>query len=47
MAFISPFTSLIGDVCKHDNVYIASDVSVRADEGTPFILALMLVFKTV
>jgi carbonic anhydrase len=34
--FISPFTSVIGDVCIRDNVYIASNVSVRADEGTPF-----------
>ena len=35
-AFISPFSSVIGDVTIQDNVYVAPNVSVRADEGTPF-----------
>lgn len=35
-AFISPFSSVIGDVRIKDNVYIAPNVSIRADEGTPF-----------
>ena len=35
-AFLSPFSSVIGDVFIWDNVYIAPNVSVRADEGTPF-----------
>jgi len=35
-AFISPFSSVIGDVFISDHVYIAPNVSVRADEGTPF-----------
>lgn len=35
-AFISPFSSVIGDVFIRDNVYVASNVSIRADEGTPF-----------
>ena len=35
-AFISPFSSVIGDVVIKDNVFIASNVSIRADEGTPF-----------
>lgn len=35
-AFISPFSSVIGDVRIKDNVYVAPNVSIRADEGTPF-----------
>jgi carbonic anhydrase/acetyltransferase-like protein (isoleucine patch superfamily) len=35
-AFISQFSSVIGDVYIRDNVYIAPNVTVRADEGTPF-----------
>lgn len=35
-AFLSPFSSVIGDVFIRDNVYIAPNVTVRADEGTPF-----------
>ncbi|WP_019415057.1 hypothetical protein [Paenisporosarcina sp. TG20] len=35
-ALISPFSSVIGDVEICDNVFIASNVSIRADEGTPF-----------
>ncbi|WP_247739105.1 carbonate dehydratase [Bacillus sp. 165] len=35
-AFIGPFTSVIGDVEIKENVYVAPNVSMRADEGTPF-----------
>jgi carbonic anhydrase len=35
-AFLSPFSSVIGDVFIRDNVYIAPNVNVRADDGTPF-----------
>jgi carbon dioxide concentrating mechanism protein CcmM len=35
-SFISPFTSVIGDVVIKKNVYVAPLVSIRADEGTPF-----------
>lgn len=35
-AFISQFSSVIGDVTISNNVYVAPNVSVRADEGTPF-----------
>lgn len=35
-AYLSPFSSVIGNVCIQDNVFIAPNVSVRADEGTPF-----------
>lgn len=35
-AFLSPFSSVIGDVFIRDNVFIAPNVNVRADEGTPF-----------
>ncbi|WP_219375596.1 carbonate dehydratase [Bacillus mycoides] len=38
-AFISPFSSVIGDVRIKDNVYVAPNVSVRADEGTPFYIS--------
>lgn len=35
-AFISQFTSVIGDVTIKNNVFVAPNVSIRADEGTPF-----------
>jgi carbonic anhydrase len=35
-AFIGPFSSVIGDVTIRENVFIAPNVSIRADEGTPF-----------
>jgi carbonic anhydrase len=35
-AFIGPFSSLIGDITIKENVFIAPNVSIRADEGTPF-----------
>ncbi|MFS0782042.1 carbonate dehydratase [Bacillus sp. 1P06AnD] len=35
-AFISPFSSVIGDVAIRNNVYVAPNASIRADEGTPF-----------
>lgn len=34
--FIGPFSSIIGDVRIGENVFIAPNVSIRADEGTPF-----------
>ncbi|MBT2659063.1 carbonate dehydratase [Bacillus sp. ISL-18] len=35
-AFISQFSSVIGDVTIKNNVYVAPNISIRADEGTPF-----------
>ena len=35
-AFVSQFTSVIGDVTIRNNVYVAPNVTIRADEGTPF-----------
>ncbi|MEK5440873.1 MULTISPECIES: carbonate dehydratase [unclassified Fredinandcohnia] len=35
-AFVSQFSSVIGDVSIRNNVYVAPNVSIRADEGTPF-----------
>lgn len=35
-AFISPISSVIGAVVIKDHIYIAPNVSIRADEGTPF-----------
>lgn len=35
-AVISQFSSVIGDVTIKNNVYVAPNVSIRADEGTPF-----------
>ncbi|MFC0213590.1 carbonate dehydratase [Paenibacillus chartarius] len=35
-AFVGPFSSVIGDVRIERNVFIAPNVSVRADEGSPF-----------
>lgn len=37
-AVISQFSSVIGDVTISRNVYVAPNVSVRADEGTPFFI---------
>ncbi len=34
--FIGPFSSVIGDVIIKDNVFVAANVVLRADEGTPF-----------
>lgn len=35
-AYVGPFSSVIGDVTIRQNVFIAPNVSIRADEGTPF-----------
>ncbi|MEF9840637.1 MAG: DapH/DapD/GlmU-related protein [Lachnospiraceae bacterium] len=35
-AFISPFSSVIGDVKIEKNVFLGCNVTVRADEGSPF-----------
>ena len=35
-AYVGPFSSVIGDVRIGENVFIAPNVSIRADEGTPF-----------
>jgi len=35
-AYIGTFSSIIGDVTIQKNVFIASNVSIRADEGSPF-----------
>lgn len=37
-AFVSPFSSIIGDVTISQNVFVAPNVSIRADEGTPFFI---------
>ncbi|HSQ89406.1 carbonate dehydratase [Romboutsia sp.] len=34
--FIGPFSSIIGDVTINANVFIGCNVTLRADEGTPF-----------
>jgi carbon dioxide concentrating mechanism protein CcmM len=34
--FVSPFSSIIGDVTINQNVFIACHVVLRADEGSPF-----------
>lgn len=34
--FLGPFSSIIGDVTVCEDVFIAPNVSIRADEGTPF-----------
>ena len=44
-SFISPFSSIIGDVFISDHVYIAPNVSVRADEGTPFYIRSKVNFQ--
>ena len=35
-AYVGPFSSIIGDVTIEKNVFIAPNVSIRADEGFPF-----------
>jgi carbonic anhydrase len=35
-AYISPFSSVIGDVVLKENIFIAPNVCIRADEGAPF-----------
>jgi len=35
-AYVGPFSSIIGDVTVGKNVFIAPNVSIRADEGFPF-----------
>ena len=35
-SFIGPFSSVIGDVTIEENVFVACNVTIRADEGTPF-----------
>ena len=35
-AYVGPFSSVIGNVTVRKNVFIAPNVSVRADEGSPF-----------
>lgn len=35
-SFIGPFSVIIGDVTVAKNVFIAPNVTIRADEGTPF-----------
>jgi carbonic anhydrase/acetyltransferase-like protein (isoleucine patch superfamily) len=35
-SFVGPFSVIIGDVTIGRNVFIAPNVSIRADEGTPF-----------
>ena len=37
-AYIGPFSSIIGEVTIRKNVFIAPNVSVRADEGFPFFI---------
>ncbi|GIM47278.1 hypothetical protein DNHGIG_40920 [Collibacillus ludicampi] len=37
-AFLSPFSSVIGDVTIKKNVFIAPSATIRADEGTPFFI---------
>lgn len=37
-AYIGPFASIIGDVTIQENVFIAPNVSIRADEGFPFFI---------
>lgn len=35
-AFVGPFSSIIGDITIDKNVFIGCNVTLRADEGTPF-----------
>lgn len=39
-AFVGPFSSVIGNVVIKENVFIAPNVSIRADEGTPFYIGV-------
>lgn len=36
--FVGPFSSIIGDVTISENVFIACNAVIRADEGTPFFI---------
>ncbi|MGO4109370.1 hypothetical protein [Paenibacillus sp. YAF4_2] len=45
-AFLSPFSTVIGDVIICDNVFVAPSATLRADEGTPFFMARVPIFKT-
>ena len=36
--YVGPFSSIIGDVVIRENVFIAPNVSIRADEGFPFFI---------
>lgn len=36
--YVGPFSSIIGDVTVQENVFIAPNVSIRADEGFPFFI---------
>ncbi len=35
-AYIGPFSAIIGDVTINNNVFVGPNVSIRADEGSPF-----------
>lgn len=37
-AYVGPFSSVIGDVTVKENVFVAPNVSIRADEGFPFFI---------
>jgi carbonic anhydrase len=37
-SFVGPFSCVIGDVTIQKNVFIAPNVSIRADEGFPFLI---------
>lgn len=37
-AFVGPFSTVIGDVTISKNVFVAPNVTIRADEGTPFFI---------
>ncbi|MDA8336076.1 MAG: carbonate dehydratase [Peptococcaceae bacterium] len=37
-AYVGPFSTVIGDVTLGANVFVASNVTIRADEGTPFFI---------
>lgn len=37
-ASIGPFSTIIGDVTIMEKVYVAPNVTIRADEGTPFFI---------
>ncbi|OAS15915.1 carbonate dehydratase [Paenibacillus oryzisoli] len=37
-AFLSPFTTVIGDVHISDKVFVAPSATLRGDEGTPFFI---------
>ncbi|MEC0952463.1 MULTISPECIES: hypothetical protein [Bacillus] len=45
-SFISPFSSVIGDVRIKDNVYVAPNSAIREMKEHPFILVQIQIFKT-